>query len=395
MKILLVGGGSGGSVSPLLAVAKHILKTSPKAEFLLVGTKNGPEQMMAKNDGINFVAVTAGKWRRYFSLLNFLTPFLIIAGFLQSFKIINNFKPNCVFGTGSFVQVPLIWAAWFLKIPVVLHQQDAAPSLANKLCELCASKITVTFPHSAQNFSTNLGIFYKKHPGDKIAVTGNPFREELRVGDKTEAQKFFNLRADMPTLLVLGGGTGAEFINNLIMEALPQLSKIVQIIHSTGPGKFTPLEAVINRGMKKGCYFWGGKQPGGPKEPLTGFKPKVADNYHQFEFIDNMAAAYAASDIVLSRAGLSTLTELSNLRKLSIIVPMPDSHQEVNGMLLSKLDAAIVVRQKKLVPENLIGLIRKLLFAHELGETLKHNIGQIMPHEANEKISEIILKLVG
>jgi UDP-N-acetylglucosamine--N-acetylmuramyl-(pentapeptide) pyrophosphoryl-undecaprenol N-acetylglucosamine transferase len=360
MRILLVGGGSGGPVSPLLAVAKHILKTSPKAEFLLVGTKNGPERAMAKNEGINFVAITAGKWRRYFSLKNFATPFQMLAGFIQSFKILKSFRPDCIFGTGSFVQVPVVWAAWFLKIPVVLHQQDVVPSLANKLCELCASKITVTFPQSAQNFSTGLGLFYKKHPGDKIAVTGNPFREELRVADKAAAQKFFNLRPDFPTLLVLGGGTGAEFLNDFILDCLPELSKTVQIVHSTGKGKI---------------------------------KAETRENYRAYEFIDNMADAYAAADIVLTRAGLSTLTELSNLRKLSIIVPMPQSHQEFNGRLLIRAEAAIVISQKKINPAGFIGLIRKLLFAREAQEILKHNIGQIMPHEANEKISGEILKL--
>jgi UDP-N-acetylglucosamine--N-acetylmuramyl-(pentapeptide) pyrophosphoryl-undecaprenol N-acetylglucosamine transferase len=360
MRILLVGGGSGGPVSPLLAVAKHILKRHPKAEFLLVGTKTGPERAMAKNDGINFVAITSGKWRRYFSFKNFATPFLILAGFVESFKILKSFRPDCVFGTGSFAQVPVMWAAWCLRMPVVLHQQDLTPSLANKLCEFCASKITVTFPQSAKNFSTGLGIFYKKHPGDKITVTGNPFREELRAADKAEAQKFFNLRVDMPTLLVLGGGTGAEFLNNLILNSLPQLSKTVQIIHSTGRGKF---------------------------------KSQPTDGYHPYEFIDNMADAYAAADIVFSRAGLSTLTELSNLKKLSVIMPMPQSHQELNAFLLIKLEAAIVISQKRVTPEGFTALIRKLLFAGEAQEILKHNIGRIMPHDATEKISEIIIKL--
>jgi UDP-N-acetylglucosamine--N-acetylmuramyl-(pentapeptide) pyrophosphoryl-undecaprenol N-acetylglucosamine transferase len=360
MKILLVGGGSGGPVSPLLAISQHILKTHPKAEFLFVGTKNGPEAVMAKSAGINFISIISGKWRRYFSWKNFVAPFQILAGIIQSLKILKAFRPTCVFGTGSFVQVPVVWAAWFFKIPIVLHQQDVRPSLANKLCEFCATKITVTFAESAKNFSTGLGLFYKKHPGDKITITGNPFREELRTANKAEAQEFFHLRPDLPTLLVLGGGTGAEFLNNLIIDCLPRLSKTVQIIHSTGHGKF---------------------------------KAEIKENYHPFEFIQNMAQAYAAADIVLARAGLSTLTELSNLRKLSIIVPMPQSHQELNGLFLIRAEAAIVIGQKRVTPASFIGLVRKLLFAQEAQDILKHNIGKIMPHEANEKISELILKL--
>ena len=119
MKILLVGGGSGGPVSPMLAIAEHIKKSHPKAQFLLVGTDNGPEKHMAQKAGIAFASITAGKLRRYFSWKNFGTPFLSFIGFIQSFKILNSFKPDCVFGTGSFVQVPLVWAAWIKKNPGV------------------------------------------------------------------------------------------------------------------------------------------------------------------------------------------------------------------------------------------------------------------------------------
>jgi len=361
MKILLVGGGSGGPVAPLLAIANQIKKTHPGAEFLLVGTKTGPERLMARQSGMPFGAIAAGKWRRYFSLANLFSPFSVIVGFCQSFKILKDFKPDCIFGTGSFVQVPLIWAAWGLKIPVVLHQQDVAPSLANKLCQFAATKITITFPQSGKNFSSEFGFFYKKRAADKIMLTGNPFRQELRQGTREAAQKLFNLRADFPTLLVLGGGTGADFLNNLMAGSLPELSKTVQIIHSTGRGK-------LNSG--------------------------AAENYHPCEFINNMAEAYAAADIVLCRGGLSTLTELSYLQKLAIIVPMPNSHQEINGRLLSQLEAAIVVRQKNLNPKNFTGLIRRVLFARDLEKTLKRNIGKIMPHDADEKIAEIIIKLV-
>jgi UDP-N-acetylglucosamine--N-acetylmuramyl-(pentapeptide) pyrophosphoryl-undecaprenol N-acetylglucosamine transferase len=344
----------------MLAIANYIKKTNPKTEFLLVGTKTGPERAMAEREGIKFIHITSGKWRRYFSLKNIATPFQTLGGLWQSIKILKDFKPDCIFATGSFVQVPLIWAAWVLKLPVVLHQQDVVPSLANKLCQFAAAKITVTFPLSSKSFSSELGLLYKKRAGDKIVVTGNPFREELLSGNREAAQKSFNLHTNFPTLLVLGGGTGAEYLNKLILDSLSELTKTVQIIHSTGRGKFTGQEA---------------------------------ENYHPYEFVDNMAGAYAAADIVLARAGLSTLTELSFLQKLSIIVPMPESHQELNGMLLSQLEAAIVVRQKNLNSKNFVGLIRKVLFANDLEKMLKHNIGKIMPHEANAKISEIIIKL--
>ncbi len=360
MKILLVGGGSGGPVSPLLAVAEEIKKNHPSAKFLLVGTNSGPEKHMARAAGLDFTAISAAKLRRYFSWRNFLAPFLLAAGFFQSLKLLASFRPDCVLGAGSFAQVPLVWAAWILKIPVVLHQQDLLPGLANKLCELAASTITVSFEASLKSFPSNFGFFYKNTRRDKIILTGNPFRQELKSADKQESLKFFNLRPDMPTLLVLGGGTGAEFLNDLVCESLARLAKTVQIIHSAGPGK---LKAVR------------------------------AENYRGYEFIDNMAAAYAAADLVVCRGGLSTITELSNLKKLSIIIPLPRSPQEINAMFLARANAAIILSQNEVTSIGLINLVRKLLFAHDLRQQLKNNIFNIMPKNAGEKIAEVVLRL--
>ena len=361
MKILLVGGGSGGPVAPLLAVATEMKNKNPKAQFLLVGTKNGPEEQMAERAGIKFTSISSGKLRRYFSIKNFLSPFFIGTGFFQSLKILKEFKPDLVFGAGSYVQVPLVWAAKIKNIPVVLHQQDVSVSLANKLCQFAATRITVTFESSLKSFSSSFGIFYKKHKHEKVVLTGNPFRGELKNGTKENAIKEFNLKADFPTVLILGGGTGANFLNKLTAESLDQLTKSVQIIHSTGKGKQT-------------------SQP--------------QENYHPYEFINNMADAYAAADIVVARAGLSTLTELSNLRKLSIIIPMPNSHQEINALMLMRYQAAVVLDQEALNPKNFTNLIRKFLFASQTQKLLKENIGRIMPHSAAEKISEIILKTI-
>src|ERR1051326_6742383 len=144
MRILLVGGGSGGPVAPLIAVAEEIKKSHELATFLLVGGKQGPEQVMAKQADIPFTSIIAGKWRRYFSWANFLTPFQVFIGFLQSWRILRTWKPDAVLGAGSFLQVPLVWAAKFQGIPVFLHQQDLQPSWANLLCQSAATKITVT-----------------------------------------------------------------------------------------------------------------------------------------------------------------------------------------------------------------------------------------------------------
>lgn len=359
MKILLAGGGSGGPVAPLLAVAEEIKRTNPKAQFLLVGGKTGPAIIMAKAAGIAFAGIDAGKWRRYFSLSNLVSPFLSAKGFFQAYKLIKSFKPDCVLGAGSFVQVPVIFAAKMQKIPVVIHQQDVVPGLANRLCQFWANKITVTFPDSLIDFSSGLGLFYKRQK-EKIVLTGNPFRGGLKNSSKQLAQKYFNLDPAFPTLLVLGGGTGAEFLNSLIAEALPELSRVIQVIHSTGPHKGLP--------EKKAHYI-------------------------SYEFISEMAHAYMAADIVLCRAGLSTITELSNLGKVSIIIPIPDCHQEMNAFLLFRQQAAIVLDQMHTGPGGLIKVVRRLLFEYDLQQSLISNIQKIMPKNAAEKIADIVVKL--
>jgi UDP-N-acetylglucosamine--N-acetylmuramyl-(pentapeptide) pyrophosphoryl-undecaprenol N-acetylglucosamine transferase len=358
VKILLTGGGSGGSVSPLLAVAEAIKKEQPHAKFLFVGGKIGPEQKMAAAAGLDFVSIPAGKFRRYFSLKNFVSPFFTIAGFFEAKKIIKDFKPDAVFGTGSFVQVPVVWAAYFAGIPVILHQQDIVPSLANKLCQIPAGKITVTFEKSLTDFQNGVGLFYKKLK-DKVVLTGNPFRKDLANFTKADGEKFFNLKKELPTLLVLGGGTGSEALNKVIITALPELTKFIQVIHIAGSGK-----------------------------SLSEVRP----NYFPMEFTASMGEAYAAADIVLSRCGLSTLTELSNLKKVSILVPMPKSHQQLNAWLMHSLGAAIVIEQSLLTARVLNKVVRDLLFNLSVQKTLSSQISKIMPRNSDEKIAKIIIK---
>lgn len=362
MKILFAGGGSGGPVAPLLAIAAEIKKEHPKAKFLLVGTKSGPERLMAAQAKIPFEAIPAGKWRRYFSVANAGTPFLVLAGFLRSFLLLKKFRPDCVIGSGSFVQIPVVYAAWILRIPVVLHQQDVQQSLANTVCQFFAKKITVTFEKSLTDFIRDAGLFYKKKP-DKIIWTGNPCRFEAKNFTRSEGLKHFGLKEDLPVLYAVGGGTGAVFINGLIRASLPDLAKTVQIIHSTGPGKYM----------------------------ITGLN---YPNYHPKEFVNEAGLAYAAADIVLCRAGLSTITELSEFKKTAVIIPMPGSHQEINAALLAERRAAIVLPQQKIKPENFAGFIRKLLFEPTLPEALQKNITGLMPKNSGKKIAAIVLKII-
>ncbi len=252
-----------------------------------------------------------------------------------------------------------MWAAAWAKVPVIIHQQDVWPSLANKLCAPIASKITVTFEKSINDFPASLGVIYRRHNGDKIIHTGNPFREELADVDKEKSRQAFGLHNQLPVLLVTTGGTGASALNKFVQKSLPQLTKIVQVVHQTGKGK--------------------------------GEDVPVKENYYPFEFISNMGEAYAVADLVLCRAGVSTITELSNLGKMAIIVPIPQSHQEYNAKFLEDNAAAFVISQNDLNPEVLPEIIRKLLFKYQTQQGVIKQMQNIMPHDATAKIAQIIV----
>ena len=353
-KILLTGGGTAGSVSPLLAIAED-LKSGGNFEFLFIGTKAGIEKQMVKDAGIAYRAIAAGKLRRYFDWRNFLDVVKIKLGFWQAFFIILKEKPDLVLSAGSFVAVPVVWASWLLRVPVLVHQQDIRPGLANKLMAPFARIVTVTFEKSLSDY------------GKKAIFTGNPVKKELRVTGyglrKDEILKKFNLKPALPVVFVVGGGTGAEGINKLVERGLENLITFCQVIHSTGKGKMNA---------------------------------RRHQNYHPFEFlnVEEMAVALNLADVVVSRAGLNLLAEISAVGKPAIIIPMPDSHQEDNAALLVEKNAAAVLNQKLLNSDSFVADIKFLLDNPAEREKLGKNIKGLFKEGANESMTKIIKSLI-
>ena len=357
IKILLTGGGTAGPVTPLLALVESI-RNNPELnkniQFLWIGTEKGIEIEMVKNENLEFKSIKSGKLRRYFSFKNLVDPLYIIIGIIESFFIIKKWKPCIVVTAGGFVSVPVVWAAWLMRVPVLIHQQDARPGLANKLMAPFARVITVTFEKSLKDY------------GKKAVWTGNPARSSImdyKLDRRVVLQKL-GLHDRLPVTLVLGGGTGAEAVNNLVKESLDELTKFTQVIHICGKGKEIKTEINIK-------------------------------NYRQFDFlyIKGMAKVFMAAQIVLSRAGMGVLTELSYLRKPAILIPIPDSHQEENAQIFKDNEAALVLDQNKLDKEKFIKNIKNLLQSSELRSAYSKNISGILKRGANEKIINIIWKV--
>ncbi|MBU4332132.1 undecaprenyldiphospho-muramoylpentapeptide beta-N-acetylglucosaminyltransferase [Patescibacteria group bacterium] len=355
MKILLTGGGTAGSVSPLLAITEKLKENDPNVELFWLGTKKGPEKKMVAEYDIDFKTIPAGKLRRYFDLRNLVDIFRIGFSFVGSFFIILKFKPDVILSAGSFVSVPVIWAGWLLGKKLLIHQQDARPGLANKLMAPFATKITVTFKESLKHF-----------PKKKTSWTGNPVRGEILRGDKERAIKRFGLKRDVPVLLVMGGGMGSATINRVIIEALSQLTEFCQIIHLTA----------------------------GKVQASSDSSPKHL-RYHTIEFLDvhDMADAYAVADVVVSRCGLSSLTELSALGKPVIFIPLADTHQEDNAKLILEKKAGVVVWQKDLTLDKFIKIVNNIVLDKKSQLVLSQNISKVLPADASYKITQIIKKL--
>ncbi len=350
-KVILTGGGTAGSVSPLLAIADD-LKKSGGFDFLFLGTDDGIEKDMVAKDGLPYRVISAGKMRRYFDWRNFLDIFKIKLAFWQSLSILIKERPDIVLSAGSFVAVPVVWAAWVLRIPCLVHQMDVRPGLANKVMAPFARVVTVTFEKSLGDY------------GKKAVWTGNPSRNtnyDPRIKNSILEDKF-KLKKNIPVVFVFGGGTGAEAINKLVEEKIEELCSFCQIIHSTGKGKMTSAKN---------------------------------ENYHPFEFlnVEEMTVALELADIVVSRAGLGAFTDLIKTGKAAIVVPMPNSHQEDNAALLSEKDAALVLDQKTLTADYFLTAIKDLLFDEERKEVFRKNIKTVFKEGANEEMSRVVKSL--
>ena len=355
-RILYTGGGTGGSVSPLLAIHEELIKTNENMDVYWIGTKTGPEREMLLKESVPFFAISCGKWRRYFSLINITDLFRTFFGFFQAWSFLDKFKPEVVVSAGGFVSVPVGWAAWLLRIPVVIHQQDVRPGLANRLLAKCAKRITITFKDSVRDY------------GNKAIHTGNAVRQLKFKNDKIgtgDFEKRFVFKSALPIILVIGGGTGATGINRIITESIKELEKLCNIIHITGKGKSTTINA-------------------------------SQGNYLQFEFLkaSELFDVYGMVDGVISRAGMGVVSELALFGKASIVIPLPNSHQEENAELLGDNDAAIVIDEKEVVVGTFVKHIESLIYNKDKRSKLERNISKIIQTNGATKIAKIIEHLV-
>lgn len=280
IKVIFTGGGSAGHVTPIFPLISA-LKLKNAAVFY-VGSKGGIERTLVKPLNIPYYAIIVGKLRRYWTWRNFLTPFQLFLGILQSFLLCRRLKPNVIFSKGGFVALPVVIAAWLNRIPVVIHESDLTPGLANRISFLFAKLICITFPATAR--------YFKKQT--KILITGMPIREFLFHGDPKKGLEFCGFTNKKPVLLVMAGGLGSAIINESIRRLIKPLTEKFQIIHLCGKNKSDSSFEEIQ-------------------------------DYRQFEYLqDEFSDVLTCADLVVSRAGATSIYELLTLAKPHILLPL-------------------------------------------------------------------------
>jgi UDP-N-acetylglucosamine--N-acetylmuramyl-(pentapeptide) pyrophosphoryl-undecaprenol N-acetylglucosamine transferase len=332
MRILVSGGGTGGHIYPALAVARA-LQERHDAEILFLGDANGLETRIVPQAGVPFVTITAGKLRRYLSPGTLTDLGRIPVGMAQALRHVRRFRPHAAFTSGGYVSVPAGVAVRLHGAPLLMHQQDVSPNLANRLLTPVATCISVSFPSS-------LGYF----PKGKTSLAGNPVREPIlaMVGANPATLKArLGFDPHVPLLLVTGGSQGARHLNQVVAAALPYLLSLCQVLHVSGQLTYEATRAQAAERLA-------GDPSGG----------RMAARYQLHAYLDDpMPAALAASDIILCRSGAATLAELAVLGKPSVLVPLPPgftgSPQLVNAEMFAHAGAATIVLDRDLTIERL------------------------------------------
>lgn len=320
-RIVLTGGGTAGHVTPNIALLPRLKELGYDIHY--IGSYEGMEKKLIEDCGIPYYGISSGKLRRYFDVKNFSDPFKVLKGYGQARKLLKKLKPDVVFSKGGFVSVPVVFAAKHCHIPAIIHESDITPGLANKLAIPNAYKVCCNFPETL-----------KYLPADKAILTGSPIRSELLNGNRQHALSYCHLTDGKPVILVVGGSSGSQFINEIVRGILPELLKTYQVIHLCGKGN-----------LDKSLHGTAG--------------------YAQFEYANQeLSDMFALADIVISRAGANSICELLALHKPNILIPLSANasrgDQILNAHSFEQQGFSMIIEEENLSNVVLLDAVQKL-----------------------------------
>ena len=365
MRIVLTGGGTGGHLFPLVAVAKKIKEKKPDVEFLFIGPNGELEKKIMAAEGISIKKAISGKMRRYFSPVNFVDFFKIPVGIIQALRHLLKFMPDAIFSKGGYASIPTVIAGWIYRIPIMIHESDANPGMANSMLAKFSQRVAISYPQAEVYF-----------PAEQVVLTGNPLRSDIASGDPQKSRAEFSLTDSKKIIFVWGGSQGSKVINDKILEILPELLKKYQIIHQTGEKNFEEVKHKAGEmGIKAGH-----------------------EGYFVLPFIDeNLKDILAVSDLVISRAGSTSISEIAANGKPSIIIPLGNSandHQRMNAYAAAKVGGCIVLEEGNLGENMLLEKIDELMNNEELRNKMAANIKSFYHSDAADRIADGILGMI-
>ncbi|NLO39788.1 MAG: undecaprenyldiphospho-muramoylpentapeptide beta-N-acetylglucosaminyltransferase [Ruminiclostridium sp.] len=346
--IVFTGGGTSGHVTPNIALMPGLKALGYAIEY--IGSKNGIEKQLIEKEGIPYHAIPAGKMRRYLDLKNITDIFRIMGGVSRALSVLGKIKPAVVFSKGGFVSCPVVWAAWCRRIPVIIHESDITPGLTNKLSMPFARHVCYTFPESQKHITA-----------EKACLTGLPVRPEIITGDRMKGYQLCGFSDKRPVLMIIGGSQGSENINKAVRQVLKELLETFQVCHLCGKGNVKPeLDAM------KG--------------------------YRQFEYVnEELPDLFACADVLVSRAGATTLFEILQLKKPALLVPLSKSasrgDQILNAESFQKHGYCDVLPEENLTGDALLDKAGKLY------QDRNHYI-QAMYNNPSRNAAETIIQLI-
>ena len=361
MKAIMVGGGTGGHVYPAIAIAEAIQDKILDSQILFVGSEGGIEEKLVPEARFSLVTIKARGMLRKLSYKAITAPFFAIVGFFDSLKILKTFNPDIIVATGGFVSLPVVLAAFFLHVPVILHEGNAIPGLSTRICKWFASCITIAFESQRKHFKWR-----------KVYCIGGPVRREIIKTIKGIAIQNIGLRQDQKIILVLGGSQGARSINKALIDALADLSNLnVQIIHVSGERDHVWVRDLV----KENPHF-----------------------YHLIPYMYNIWDGLAAADLVVTRAGATAISEIIARGLPSILIPFPysaEGHQDLNARILSDAGAGVIIKDKDLNKETLVSEINRIMKDKETHSKMSKASSSLGRPNAAADFVNIIINLLG
>ncbi len=346
--IFFTGGGTAGHVMVNLALIPRFREDG--WEIIYIGSENGIEKsLVADLEGVSYYSVSTGKLRRYFDWNNFKDPFKVLKGIFQAYRIIRKHKPNLIFSKGGFVSVPVVLGGWLNRVPVIIHESDITPGLANKIAIPFATKVCTTFPETTRHFDK-----------EKAKYVGAIIRDELRKGDAGRGRELCGFNKEKPVILVMGGSLGSRILNEAVRNNLDSLLPRFQIVHLCGKGQ-------VDDTLRK---------PG----------------YCQFEYLsDPLADVLNMADFVVSRAGSNAIFEFLSLNKPMLLIPLSKAasrgDQILNARSFEKMGYAKVLMEEDLTDEKFLEQLEQLM---ENKEIYRNKMGENSPEQSMNEVIQLI-----